>query len=127
MAYQETGASFAAFGSYTGLITNCSQALAVVLLAISTPPLFRSADTYMLFATDWNVTAPLPTATILNSSQPRTPRDSAMSFPPWFWSADTYLLLTIAKSETVPSGLLTTFNSSQFPTPVRLATNRLVP
>src|SRR5579859_7079256 len=112
-------------GSY--LITNCSQVLAVVRLAIRTAPWFRSADTYKLFATDWSVTDPLPTATIRYFSQPRMPRASAISFPPWFRSAVTYLLLAIASSDTVPSGLFTTRNSSQPPTAVRLAIKGLLP
>src|SRR5262249_56363307 len=106
---------------------NCSHVLAAARLAISVPPMLRSADTHWLLTTAWNDTVPLLCATIRNFSLVPIAACDAISRLPLLASTVTNLLLIDACSDVVPSLLLTTWNSSQVLAAVRLATRLLAP
>ena len=92
---------------------NCSQVLATVRFAISTAPIFRSADTNVLLASACSATVPLGCGTSRNFSQVLATVRFAISLPPVFRSALTNSPLMPARNETVPSLLVMTANCSQ--------------
>src|ERR1041384_6423453 len=109
------------------VIVNCSQVLAAARLAISVPPMLRSADTHWLFDTAWNDTVPLLLFTRWNFSVVPIAVLDAINRPPLLASTVTNWLLIDACSDVVPSRFVTPWNSSQVLAAVRLAIRKLAP
>src|SRR5262245_40785642 len=86
---------------------NAPHVPAEARLAISTPPMLRSADTHWLLTTAWNDTVPLLCVTIRNFSLVPIAVFDAISRLPLPASTVTNLLLIDACSDVVPSLLLT--------------------